>query len=595
MFTKDCFLKIWRRERVIARLIAAWASAVGALLVSTSGDYFKLSYLQDTSLLSLLLLTALFFLLQSTVAWLLDGYPTDSWFLFGAVTLCVWHWLGNATQEPARMLVWLAVWAVYTLFVLWVVRENLPLLAAWKPKRRTVILLAALFSTLVFAVLVIIGVLRYKVFYTPNYDFGLFVNMFHNMKETGLPMVTSERNKLLSHFAVHISPIYYLLLPFYAIFPSPVTLQVGQAAALMLGVIPVYLLAKHFGLTSRAQIAVSALYCFYPVLSTGCFYDLHENCFLPLFLLLTFYFYESKRPIPMYLSALAVLMVKEDAAIYLIVFAVYLLLSEKNYLHGFLLLVLSGGWFALAGHLLTTYGEGMMINRFDNLIFDREDGLLGAVKTALLNPGFLLTQLFTDIGGGWAKVLYSLQMFLPLGFLPFCTKRVGRWILVSPILINLLTHYVYQYDIGFQYHFGIAAFLIYTMLKNLPTISPNVGRRLLTVALCASLTLYALAVLPLAGSYHKLWQESKTDYRNMAAALDTIPEDASVNASSFLVAYLADRAEIYEVDYHGNETDVDYVALDIRWGGWESAYASYTASGYRVVLEEKGLVLILKK
>jgi uncharacterized membrane protein len=485
--------------------------------------------------------------------------------------------------------------AVYVLFALWVARENLPLLSAWQPRPRTVILLAAIFAAAAFGVLALIGILRCKVFYAPNYDFGLFVNMFHNMKETGLPMVTSERDKLLSHFAVHISPIYYLLLPFYALFPFPETLQVGQAAALMLGVIPVYLLAKHFRLTSRATVAISALYCFYPVLSTGCFYDLHENCFLPLFLLLTFYFYESKRPVPMYLSALAVLMVKEDAAIYLMVFAVYLLLSEKNYLHGFMILVLSGGWFALAGYLLKTYGEGMMVNRFDNLIFDRGDGLLGAIKTALLNPGFLLTQLFTDLGGGWTKVLYAIQLFLPLGFLPFCSKRVGRWILVSPVLINLLTWYVYQYDIGFQYHFGIAAFLFYALLKNLPDISPNVGRRLLTLALCASLTLYALAVLSTAKSYQKLWRENKTDYQIISEALDTIPEDASVNASTMFVAYLADRAEIYEVDYHRHATDVDYVVLDTRWGGWEEAYASYTESGYSVVLERTGLVRILKK
>ena len=67
-----------------------------------------------------------------------------------------------------------------------------------------------------------ITVYRYLTYSSPNYDFGLFCNMFHNMKETGLPNITSERDMLLSHFAVHISPAYYLMLPFYMIFPSPV-------------------------------------------------------------------------------------------------------------------------------------------------------------------------------------------------------------------------------------------------------------------------------------------------------------------------------------------------------------------------------------
>ena len=38
-------------------------------------------------------------------------------------------------------------------------------------------------------------------------------------------------------------------------------------------------------------------------------------------------------------------------------------------------------------------------------------------------------------------------------------RRPGRLLLLAPLLLNLLTQYRYQYDIGFQYSFGIAAFL----------------------------------------------------------------------------------------------------------------------------------------
>ena len=108
-------------------------------------------------------------------------------------------------------------------------------LQKWQPGTRTLAIFTAVCAVTACTVISVIGCLRYKTFSTPNYDFGLFCNMFHNMKETGLPLVTSERDRLLSHFAVHISPIYYLLLPFYWIFPSPLTLQIGQAVALMLG------------------------------------------------------------------------------------------------------------------------------------------------------------------------------------------------------------------------------------------------------------------------------------------------------------------------------------------------------------------------
>lgn len=68
-------------------------------------------------------------------------------------------------------------------------------------------------------------VLAYR---APTYDFGIFSQMFHQMRTTGLPVTTVERDGALSHFAVHVSPIYYLLLPFYWICPRPVTLQVLQ-------------------------------------------------------------------------------------------------------------------------------------------------------------------------------------------------------------------------------------------------------------------------------------------------------------------------------------------------------------------------------
>ena len=77
-------------------------------------------------------------------------------------------------------------------------------------------------------------------FRTPTFDFGIFSQMFYYMKKTGLPMTTVERDGILSHFAVHVSPIYYLMLPFYWLVPAPATLQVLQAAVMASSVIPLW-------------------------------------------------------------------------------------------------------------------------------------------------------------------------------------------------------------------------------------------------------------------------------------------------------------------------------------------------------------------
>ncbi len=587
----------WEYSRVICRLLAifCWWSALSLL---QGGDFKELSFGQQGNAFSLVLflIVALNGIVHLTcLSVVCYPFHTDSCFLLGGATVCVWCWLVNAPTGVNGSLFWLAVFAVYSLFVLFFLQKNRVRLSRLRFSYRAAFLVVAAGAVISCVVISTITCLRYKTFSSPNFDFGLFVNMFHNMRESGLPMVTCERDHLLSHFAVHISPIYYLLLPFYAIFPSPMTLQIGQAVALLLGVIPVVLLAKHFGLSPKVTAVVGLLYAFYPALSTGCFYDLHENCFLPLFLLLTFYFFESRRPIPMYLSAVCVLMVKEDAAIYLLFFALYLLLSRRSYLHGGILAGVSVGWFALALSLLKIYGEGVMDYRYANLILDSSDGLLGAIKTAFANPGYLLTQLFTTSGGTWDKFLYVLQILLPLALLPFCTRRASRWLLCAPLLLNLLTNYIYQYDLGFQYHFGVTAFLFYATLLNLRSLPDRPRARALGIAVAATLTLYAFCVAPSFNGYIARWQEHKDTYRRMEEILDTIPEDASVNASTFLIAHIADRDEIYEITYHKNKPDVDYVVIDKRFSDWEASAKPYLDQGYTTVFSERGTVAILAR
>ncbi len=604
-------------ERVICRLLAAWCTFAAINLFKTEGDFFKLSFSQDTSLTKVFLLTVLVFVGYSGVSFLINAFvhrelESDSWFLMFNATLCVARWLSvYEGKENNDFLFMMAVIVVYSLFVVYFIRKNEFLWHIWQPGKKTVWAAAIVCGVVCGFVIAAITCYRYLTFSSPNFDFGLFVNMFHNMKETGLPLSTAERDVLLSHFVVHISPIYYVLLPFYFIFPSPLTLQIGQAVVLASGVIPVMLLCRHFKLSGKVTMLMTLIYALYPALSGGCFYDIHENCFLTPLLLWMFYFFEREKYPYMYLFAFLTLMVKEDAAIYVILFALFVLLSRKKFLHGTILMVGSLAYFGLALGILeatsTKYAEiyadatpnpsisGPMINRFNNLIFDSADGLIGVIKTALVNPGYLLTQLFTTSKAGWEKFIYFFQMFLPLGFLPFCSKKASRWLLVVPVLMNLLTNYQYQYDIGFQYHFGIIAFLVYVAIMNLPELKAPNRRNLISIGAAACCCMYLVSVLPKLNTYHDRWDAGKDTYRQMDAILDTIPKDASVTCSSFLLAHLADRDEIYELKYHENVGDTDYVIFDARYKIEEDQLNAYYDQGYVVKEEHKGMLLILEK
>lgn len=627
----DCFKQVFTWEKTICRVIASWCLMAMMILlggeVNEKGEDILFTNLQlfgvDVSTGLLVFGIGMIFLLLTLAAAFGHRYETDSWALLLGATVCVVKWLSDYDGEN-QFLFLLAVLVAYTLFLVYFLHKNCDLLAKWKPGKRTLIVTAAVCGLIGGGVIAGFTCLRYMTFSSPNFDFGLFCQMFHYMKKEGLPLITCERNVLLSHFVVHLSPIYYLILPFYAIFPSPLTLQIAQAVVIASGVIPAYLLCRHFKLGGKATMLVCLIYSFFPALAGSCFYDMHENFFLAPILLWLFWCFEEKKTIPMYICAVLLLMVKEDAAVYLVLFALYIILSRKQFKHGAIMAGMALVWFGIAMTILTKtsaywaeyYAElgetanpsisGPMVNRFDNLMANKEDGLLGALRTALINPGYLLTQLFTTSGNGWEKFIYVFQMILPVGFIPFCTRKPSRWLLLTPWLLNLLTMYQYQYNIGFQYHFAISAFLVYAMIQNIPELKTPTRRGLLAFGAAACCCLYIVTVLPKLTYYSERWENGKENYRYMDEILDEIPEDASLCVSSMLLAHVHDRDVLYEVGYNTKTVngekvpihdDVDYIVFDQRYNNTDNINM-YLANGYEkdpAFAQYEKTILILRR
>ncbi len=599
-------------ENVITRFIASWLLIIAYNLEKESETKFtQLAYGQETKLSKLILSIFALFLLFTVVKMLLKEAESDSWFMMVGATVCTVLWITEFTNTNTAFFFSVGIVAAYSLFTVYFVRKNEELWKKWMPGGLTVWTCSIIMGIICCAGISYVTCLRYITYASPNFDFGLFVNMFHNMKETGLPLVSSERDVLMSHFAVHFSPIYYLVLPFYFIFPNPLTIQIAQAVALASGVIPVVLLCKKLGVSGKATMIASLLYSLYPAITTGCYYDFHENCFLTPLLLWTFYFFEKRSYIPAYIFAILTCTVKEDAAIYVIIFALYLFFSKKDRIHGIILAVFAFAYFSLAIDFLEDASKfymekyasdtpnpgiaGPMFDRYKNLTLKPEDGLKGVIYTAIVNPGFLLTQIFTTSSTDYNKVVYLVRMLLPLGFLPLCTKKASRWILIAPILLNLLTNYIYQYDTGFHYSFGISAFLVYAAILNIKDLKAPTRKGLLSFASAACCVLYLCMTFPTVSSYNSRYLNDKQTYKQMDEILETIPEDAVISVDTFLLAHVADRKEVYQIKYHGTEDDVEYVVFDGRYAIDQKVLNDYLNKGYYIHEEHKGLITILKK
>lgn len=438
--------------------------------------------------------------------------------------------------------------------------------------------------------------LRYLNYSTSTYDFGIFSQMFYYMKETFLPYTTCERSELLSHFAVHLSPIYYLLLPGYLIFPSPVYLQIMQALIVASAVIPLFLLARRNRLSYKATAALCAAFCFHPALAGSCFYDIHENLFLAPLLLWLFYFIECRQWKLMYLFGLLACFVKEDAAFYVACAALFLFFSKKEKKHGAALFSVSVIYFFLAIMFINSFGEGAMISRYGNFISDSEWGLLSVFRTIISNPAYILTEVFVQ-----EKAAYMLIMLVPVAFLPLLNRDLSQMILLLPFLvINLMSNYPYQHSILFQYNFGTLAFFYYLVILNIPKFGAKHKKYGLTLMVAASVIMFISQV----GGYTNNIQNyinNREKFAEITRALNAIPQDASVRASGYFVPRLAARRELYDIQYSNDvekAENADYIAIDMRPGAEqysEQIVQEYMSRGYETADCRVDLYCILKK
>ena len=420
-----------------------------------------------------------------------------------------------------------------------------------------------------------LAVYRYLVYTTSCYDFGIFCQMYYYMKESLTPLTTCERNELLSHFAIHFSPIYYLLLPIYAIFSSPKTLLICQVLIVASGVIPLYLICKNLKLSNATTMAMCVVYTFSPALIMSTFFDFHENKFLvPLVLWLLWAIEKGNLPL-MYVFMALNLMIKEDSFIYVSSIALFVIFSKKVrfskkankekslVLHGIIMLVIALVYFFIVSTMMKKYGSGIMEYRYDNIMMNVDEGLLNVVKTILLDPALAISEAFTE-----DKFLFFLQMTVPLLMLPFATKKISHVFLLIPFfMVNLISDYSYQTQLGYQYVCGVTSLLVYASVLNLSELNCSLKKYVASTSMCISMiigTMYAYGKL----CYYDSFCNNGDRIHRTNQMISLIPQDASVEATTYFIPQLSARDEIYHMVSPTDKVigNMDFVVLKVGPG-----------------------------
>ena len=472
---------------------------------------------------------------------------------------------------------------------------------------------------------------------SPCYDMGIFAQMYDNMTETFKPYTTCERGVHLSHFDVHFSPVLYLLLPFCYIFKVTDVLVWAQIIVVFLGVFPLLLICRRLKLSNIKSTLVCLVFLFYPAMSSGAFYDFHENAFLAPLILWTLYFVHIEKWIPTFIFALGVLAVKEDAALYVAFIALFVIFSRKKIWQGLALFAMTVAYFLFATYMLMQGSEGIMLSgRYYNII-GTNGGFTDLIKVALVNPALYASESFTP-----EKLLYALNMLLPVALLPLMTRKPSRWLLIAPLFVmNLISDYQYQYNLTFQYSFGSGALLIYASAINLADMSDatftlpalpesdeqsahkdfslikfsaGASAVMISMALTASIFLSAARAPSEFFYVGRYFAEAQT-FDTVEEVLSRVDRSKSVMATSMYLTHLYDVDELYHSSQATQEKtalnsdvvvgysiliETDIVVLDLRPYVSDAEDAplwieAYKRAGYEIVEEHPDIILVMEK
>lgn len=463
-------------------------------------------------------------------------------------------------------------------------------------------IILVIFVIVSFVYLCSLVVLRVYLMKPVTFDFGIFVQMFYYMKKSLIPYTTCERYELLSHFTVHFSPIFYLILPFYALFPSPYTLVVVQLAAVLSGVIPLYLMCRNKKLSNIATLALCLAYILYPALRGGLFFDFHENKFLaPLVLWLLYFFdleqFRKKKITGIVVFTFLILMVKEDAPIYTACIGLFQIFSKKDKkdrIAGLLVMIFSVLYFFVVFYFMGIYGNAggsiTSFGRYENLMVTDYDGVAGLVMNILKDPAYVFSQLLSA-----EKLEFVLWMFLPVLFIPFRTRNISTYILLIPfVVLNLLSNYEYQHSIYYQYTYASGVLVIYLTLLELRRGRGIRGRTEAVCVMAASLLMSASAISD-RNVYYNDYAQYSSSIDEVRDLLAQIPQEASVSSATSYLPVVAQRDEVYR---HKEEDQMDYIVLTLS--GYEEASnlaeaERYMENGYHLFGKIEHRVIVLEK
>jgi len=391
-------------------------------------------------------------------------------------------------------------------------------------------------------------------FFSFNYiglDLAIFNQVFYNSSQGNLFALTIHPHLYLGdHFALIIP----LLLPFYLIYKSPVSLLILQTVILALGAWPLYYLAR-LKFKPGLSLFISAFYLTNLFVHNINSYEFHILPFAIPLLFLLFYFYQKNRFKSFLSLFLIILLIREDLALVIFMFGILSAIEKRKWPWILFPALFSSLWFIFAlkmTGLISGYGHYKFVLYYGWLGNNIKEIILAIIN----HPYLVLKHIFS-----WPNISFLIGLFLPFAFLPLLKPK---YLLPAFLIIMQILFLTAAGALALEIHYTalILPFLFIALIYALDRIFNHETKNKLLKS-CQNNKAVFLIILFLIGVYSSLtvgpayyllrdifnYPKIKEEISLRNYYLKQIPADTSVATGFHFIPQLSSRKKIYSLHY----------------------------------------------
>ncbi len=428
--------------------------------------------------------------------------------------------------------------------------------------------------TLTFARL---GLQRHQNFGTWAFDLGIYDQGFW-LVSRGQSFITVRGIDFWGH---HVNLIAIAFVPFFWLGAGPNFLIVVQAAALAVGAVPTYLLARDRLSNPWAGLVFAFAYLLYAPVQWIAWANFHPEALVVTPLLFAWWFASQRRWTAFFASLVVALSTREDTA--LAVFVLGLVLwwmlrrddaaGARDRRMALFAASLGVAWYVVSTRLvIPAFNRGQQPFYIGYFYGNYGSDTVEIAQTVLTRPDRVVSDATQP-----DRLRFYRDLLLPWGGLPL--GGIAQLAMAGPqLLASVIGTSPYARSIRYQYTAVMIAPIVIASVEAAAWMWRYrfVKRFMLPwLLVCAYVTNVAWSPSPL-GPNGDVWSQPNARHDAMRSALALVPSDASVTATYSLGPHLSHREQIYDwpnpwvPSYWGNDdtyklpdpSAIDYLVLD---------------------------------